>query len=297
MSAGIMKSPMLAASTDGKGLKFPLLASPKLDGVRALVLDGKVVSRKFKLIPNLHIQRMLGHAKYNGLDGELIAGDPTDPEAFRRTMKAVMTAEGEPDVTFHVFDDCSKTMHGFSARLESVFRRLASASLSIAYVTHCTVQTEEQLTIFEELCLARGYEGVMLRHPSGLYKEGRSTLKEAWLLKLKRFADSEAEVLGYSEMQHNANEKTITSGGKAERSHNKAGLVGLGVLGALHVKDCVTGVEFAVGSGFTAADREIYWALRDELLGRFAKYQFFPLGSKDKPRFPTFKGFRDPIDF
>lgn len=293
-----MKSPMLAASTDGKGLKFPLLASPKLDGVRALVLDGRVVSRKFKLIPNLHIQRILGHAKYNGLDGELIAGDPTDPEAFRRTMKAVMTVEGEPDVTFHAFDDCSRIAKdwSFHARLESVFKRTATPP-HIAYVTHRTVQTEQQLMLFEEQCLAWGYEGVMLRHPSGLYKEGRSTLKEAWLLKLKRFADSEAEVLGFSEMQHNANEKTITSGGKAERSHNKAGLVGLGVLGALHVKDCVTGVEFDVGSGFTAADREIYWEVRGDLLGRFVKYQFFPLGGKDKPRFPTFKGFRDPIDF
>lgn len=297
-----MKSPMLAASTDGKGLKFPLLASPKLDGVRALVLDGKVVSRKFKLIPNLHIlhiQHILGHARYNGLDGELIAGDPTDPEAFRRTMKAVMTVEGTPDVTFHAFDDCSRIAKdwSFHARLESVFRRLASAPINIAYVTHCTVQTEERLAIFEEQCLARGYEGVMLRHPSGLYKEGRSTLKEAWLLKLKRFADSEAEVLGFSEMQHNANEKTITSGGKAERSHNKAGLVGLGVLGALHVKDCVTGVEFDVGSGFTAAEREELWENKGILKGLTVKYQFFPLGSKDKPRFPTFKGFRDPIDF
>ncbi len=293
-----MKSPMLAASTDGKDLKFPLLASPKLDGVRALVLDGRVVSRKFKLIPNLHIQRILGHARYNGLDGELIAGDPTDPEAFRRTMKAVMTVEGEPDVTFHAFDDCSRIAKdwSFHARLESVLWRTAT-SPHIAYVAHRTVQTEEQLMRFEEQCLTCGYEGVMLRHPSGLYKEGRSTLKEAWLLKLKRFADSEAEVLGYSEMQHNANEKTITTGSKAERSHKKAGLVGLGTLGAVRVKDIKSGVEFDIGSGFTAAERDVLWALGDKLLRRTLTYQFFPLGGKDKPRFPTFKGFRDPIDF
>lgn len=293
-----MKSPMLAASTTGKDLPLPMLASPKLDGVRAIVLDGVVLSRKFKRIPNKYIQALFGHAKFNGLDGELIVGDPTDPEAFRKTMSGVMEQDGVPDVTFHVFDDCSPNARswGFNARLESVFRRTVNQPRML-YVMHKTLRTVEQLEQYELKQLGLGYEGVMLRHPDGKYKEGRSTLKEAWLLKLKRFEDSEAKVLGYAELQHNANEKTITTGAKAERSHKKAGLVGGQVLGALHVKDVKTGVEFDIGSGFTAAERKALWEAGDELLGKFVKYQFFPLGSKDKPRFPTFKGFRDPIDF
>jgi len=291
-----MKSPMLAASTDGKGLKLPMLASPKLDGVRALVIGGVVVSRKFKPIPNKHVQRLFGHAKFNGLDGELIAGDPCDPECYRATVSSVMSEGGEPDVTFHVFDDVSCADSSFQHRLDKVFER--SKAKGLQCVTHRAVHTEDQLLSFEAECLARGYEGVMLRQALGPYKEGRSTLKEGWLLKLKRFEDSEAVILGMQEMMHNANEKAVGTGGQLERGHKKAGMQGMGVLGAFHVRDCKSGVEFDIGSGFTKAERELFWgdALSTHLHGKIIKYQFFPMGSKDKPRFPTFKGFRDPID-
>lgn len=290
-----MKSPMLAASTDGTSLKLPMLASPKLDGVRALVIDGCVLSRNFKPIPNRHVQFLFGREELNGLDGELIAGDASDPDCFRNTSSAVMSEAGKPDVKFHVFDDFTRPEWSFSGRLESVFRRTAGHQ-HVQYVTHITVRTQDQLERYEEAMLARGYEGVMLRHPSGIYKEGRSTLKEGLLLKLKRFEDGEAEVLGHYELMHNANEKTITTGAKAERSHKKSGMVGMNLLGGLHVHDLKSGAHFDVGSGFTQADREIYWAMREDLVGRIIKYQHFPIGAKDKPRFPTFKGFRDPID-
>jgi DNA ligase-1 len=59
--------PMLACK-DATGLKFPLLASAKIDGVRALVKDGKVLSRSLKPIPNRHVQEMFGSLE--GADGE-----------------------------------------------------------------------------------------------------------------------------------------------------------------------------------------------------------------------------------
>ena len=77
--------PMLAAKTDGKGLSYPLLASPKLDEVRALIINGVVMSRSFKPIPNAHVQELFGRPEYNGLDGELIVGSPTD-QATREAL-------------------------------------------------------------------------------------------------------------------------------------------------------------------------------------------------------------------
>jgi len=35
----------------------------------------------------------------------------------------------------------------------------------------------------------------MLRHPQSPYKQGRSTPKEAYLLKVKRFSDGEAVIV------------------------------------------------------------------------------------------------------
>ena len=45
--------PLLASPADLSTLRFPVLASPKLDGVRAIVKDGVVLSRSLKKIPNL----------------------------------------------------------------------------------------------------------------------------------------------------------------------------------------------------------------------------------------------------
>ena len=53
--------PMLSASVeDVKTLRLPLLGSPKLDGIRAMVRDGVLVSRNMKPIPNVWTQRLLG---------------------------------------------------------------------------------------------------------------------------------------------------------------------------------------------------------------------------------------------
>ena len=55
-----MFKPMLAATVaDRSKLRFPYLASPKLDGIRCLVLNGEVLSRSFKPIRNRFIQVQL----------------------------------------------------------------------------------------------------------------------------------------------------------------------------------------------------------------------------------------------
>ena len=92
--------PMLAATVDPNdldALRFPLLASPKLDGVRALVSDdGQLVSRNLKPIPNANVQKAFGRPEFAGLDGELVCGDPTAPDAFRKTTSAAMSRDGAP---------------------------------------------------------------------------------------------------------------------------------------------------------------------------------------------------------
>jgi DNA ligase-1 len=57
-----------------------------------------------------------------------------------------------------------------------------------------------------------------------------------------------------------------------------------------------TGVEFEVGTGFDDGLRLAIWKNKDYYGKKIVKYKFFPTGSKDKPRFPVFLGFRDAID-
>jgi DNA ligase-1 len=259
-----------------------------------MILDGKVFSRSMKLIPNNHVQELFGKSSFNGLDGELIMGDPNDPLAFRNTTSAVMTIGGRPDVTFHAFDMVHYT-EPFFTRFTSMRGYIRGHPL-IQVVEHVHVYCANDIMRLEEQYLTKGYEGVMLRSSAGVYKQGRSTLREGGLLKLKRFHDSEAVVLGAIELMHNDNEAKPDERGYMKRSSHQENKRPAGKLGALTVRDLTTGAQFEIGTGFTDADRQRLWNARDTLNGMLVKYRFFPTGSKDKPRFPSFQGFRLPAD-
>ena len=65
--------PMLAVTLNEKLLRFPYFASPKLDGIRCLVLDGQARTRTMKQLPNVHARKwFVGHGELlANLDGEL----------------------------------------------------------------------------------------------------------------------------------------------------------------------------------------------------------------------------------
>ena len=68
--------------------------------------------------------------------------------------------------------------------------------------------------------------------PDGPYKCGRSTVREGYLLKLKRFADGEAVILGCCEQMHNANAAQQDAFGRTKRSSHKDNKIGKATLGA-----------------------------------------------------------------
>lgn len=280
--------PLLASPADLDNLRFPLLASPKLDGVRAIVKDGVVLSRSLKKIPNLHVQSLFG--KRNNLDGELIVGAPTSKTCYTDTVSGVMRISGTPDVTFHVFDSIGQPDAPYGQR-----RPMVGGLKHYWEVPQLVVKNLDELLEHEERYLELGYEGLILRDPEGRYKFGRSTTKEGILLKLKRFTDSEFEVIGYEERQHNGNEATTNELGRTKRSSHKANKSGLGDLGALVLQGA--GFTFNCGTGFDDATRKALWAIRDNgLVGRIAKIKHFEIGAKTAPRHPVFLGFRNEID-
>lgn len=297
--------PMLSATYEnGMQLNYPLLASQKLDGVRCIIRDGVAVSRKLLPFPNKHLQSLLANPEFEGLDGEIIVGDPFAPDCFRKTQSFTSSIDKIEDFTFHVFDYINHPTHSFEIRLKMVkgttFAYLPKIKVRlqkldfITAVPHQWITCEEDLDAYEAEILSKGGEGIMLRDPSGLYKFGRSTLKEGWLMKVKRFHDSEATIIGFEEQMHNANEAQQSELGLTKRSHEKAGMVPAGTLGALVVRD--GDIEFNIGTGMDAALRQEIWDNRRVYLSKLVKYKYFPSGGKSKPRHPVFLGFRDEID-
>ena len=289
--------PMLAHTVeDASKIVFPVLASPKLDGIRCLMIDGAAHSRNLKLIPNQFIQRKLSGLK--GLDGELIVGHPRGEGVFNRSTSGVMSRDGEPEFRLYVFDmfDHYYVDNAFENRLKAAKRVADQAGVYVTHVPHKLIKTIAELDEYEAKQLLAGFEGVMIRDPRGPYKHGRSTMREGWLGKIKRFADSEAVVIGFVEQMHNGNEAKKDALGRTERSSHKANLTGKNTLGALMVRDNTSGVEFEIGTGFDDMTRQRIWASQDYWLGLTVKYKYQPTGVKDKPRFPVFLGERDAID-
>jgi DNA ligase-1 len=205
-------------------------------------------------------------------------------------MKVVMShAESVNELRYFVFD-LVKTNTEFKDRLAEAGNYCDGNQ--IVHVPHKRIQTLDELYEAEDEALKQGFEGVMLRHPRGPYKFGRATAREGWLMKVKRHAQSEALIIGFQEQMHNANEMKRDVFGYADRSSHQANLVPTGVLGALMVRDIDTLVEFNIGTGFTAAEREEIWRKRHEWIGQTVTYKYLPVGVKDKPRHPVFLGLR-----
>ena len=288
--------PMLAFSKlpDFRMLKFPLYVSPKLDGIRASMQGGRLVSRSLKPIANKNVQERFAELP-EGVDGELIQGSPTD-EPFRRTSSIVMSDDKCPaGVKLYAFD-----WYG-SGTFQERFANLSAMNLgdSVVIVPHTLIHTVEQLEAVEETYLSRGYEGLMIRSLSGPYKQGRSTEAEGYLMKVKRFEDGEARIQEYYEEMENQNAEFTNELGRTARSSHKAGMVGKNRLGGFHVVGVggrYDGVCFDVASGaISHADREKLWADRSKV-GSLLVYKYFPTGGDTKPRHPIFKGFRSQED-
>lgn len=282
--------PMLAATLERlEDVSFPVFVSPKLDGIRCLIHNGIAVSRQLKPIPNKHIQECLKGLP-NGLDGELILGNSLD---FSSIQSSIMSEEGRPNFSYVIFD--SVLSAPYSQRL-SIFAEYIRNHDRARYMPTYKVNSILELLEKEDMFIKSGYEGIMIRSLDSPYKFGRSTVKEGYLLKFKRFKDSEAKILDFEEKLTNNNEKLKDALGHNKRSSHKANLSAANCLGSFIVYDPKLNTTFKIGSGFTQKDRNDIWLRKDKEIGKFVTYTYQEIGPNGKPRFPIFKGFRDERD-
>lgn len=299
------KSPMLAERDSlhnwPNQLRFPLYGTPKLDGIRCMVPEARAVSRSFTDIPNRHIRGLLSTPELSGIDGELVVGSLNAGNVFNVTSSGVMREKGEPEFQWYVFDDFTDPDLPYKQRLLNLVERvmeLGDKHPYIQLVEATRLETWEALEEYEDRVLGLGFEGVITRHPEVSYKFGRSTKTDQGMLKLKRFTDGEAEIIGFEELMHNINPDVRDNFGRAKRSKAQAGLIAGGTLGKLQARDLETGVEFLIGmfKGLTNGDKQAIWNNQDAFLGKIVKYQHLAHGAIDKPRHSKFIGWRDRRD-
>jgi DNA ligase-1 len=312
-----MFSPTLAITAKNEDVLYPCIASPKLDGLRGLIHIEGLRSRSMKPFTNVATVDTFSIPEFLGFDGELVVGSPTAKDVFIKSTSGLRTTINNPGAVFYVFD-LHSTEGAFidrwkilSQRVESLPEHLKSR---VVLLEQRWIENLEQLLAYEDQCLEQGYEGLIIRNPQAKYLNGRSGLGKNWvMLKLKRFTDSEAELVGMIELMVNDNAAQTNELGNTFHSSHKEGLKPGGMMGALLLRDLTTGVEFSVGTGFDHKTRKKYWSERGYIQydGVFAgqkvvyyqhqeakiiKYKYFAIGYDKVPRFPVYLGERLPVD-
>jgi len=308
-----MIKPMLASDFDESKLRLPCTAQPKIDGVRGINLNGTLTGRSLKTHKNKFTTALFSKPKYLGFDGEMTPGmDTTTPDLCRNTTSAINTIEGMPSIWWCVFDLITEDTinlpysHRY-ALLKQMLDEQDPPNVMLVPSLRCT--NLDELLALEDSWLELGYEGAIIRDPNGLYKQGRSTVKEGGLLRIKRFIEEEAVVLGVVEGQANGNEAKTNELGRTERSSHQANMTPNGLLGTLlcriekDILDSKGAVLFAKGLEVTVSagnmdhnERRDYFVNQHKIVGQTIKFKMFPKGVKDKPRFPTFVSIRASSD-
>lgn len=264
--------PMLANDYNKRShnIVYPCFIQPKLDGTRCLGIPGKgMFSRQRKKYPHLeHIQAEIDSFPEEWiLDGELYSDTLTFQEIVGLVKKETLTAadrEKQLQIKFHVYDMVNdKEFRNRFANLSLYLQRHPMRYLQRVKTETC--ESETQLKEKHAEYVREGYEGIMLRNKTGLYKQTRS----ADLQKYKEFFDDEYEITGYTEGE-----------GQEEGC----------VIWVCQTKD---GQEFNCRPRGTREDRQALFQNGDDYIGKMLTVRFQELTDDGKPRFPVGIAIRD----
>lgn len=250
--------------------QWPVIVQPKLDGerCRAIVRDGTVSLRSStdeEIISVPHISMAL--SKLHGpieLDGELyIHGASFEEIHSIVSRKSIETIHNRfEDVEYHVFDIIENRPQ--LLRLDTL-ANLKGLPAPIQVVQHWFASDTDDVLRTIELAMIAQYEGVIVRHLLAPYERKRSTN----IMKFKPKKDDIYIINGFQE--------EIDKEGKPK-----------GTLGAFLVHSIDTPGSFAVGTGFTREQRQLFWKARWSTVGKKLRVAYQSLTEARIPRFPVF---------
>lgn len=284
---------MLAEKLDpSQPIAFPVLASSKLDGTRALAFVGPegcvYYSRSGKPASHLdglfdaELQALLQRVGQPFvLDGEVMGS------SFQETLnaKAEDNAAARARLRFNAFDLLTRAEWDARRSLKPQLERQrdldalldAAGCVKILPVRYRVVSNHDELMEFYRETLELGYEGLILKDVDAGYAFERS---RAWK-KFKPTITVDLKVTGFYE--------------------GREGSKYVGTLGGIDVEgrdENGTFIRASVGSGFSDAQRDEIWKNRETYLGMTVEIecQEITVTDEDAPRslrFPVFKRFRD----
>lgn len=304
--------PQLAEDALIELVEFPCWVQPKIDGVRALNLQGTLTGRSLDPFEGYGITEYFSYYGFKGLDGEMTLGDK--PNCTERLCSKTTGAMGRfkgvaemADLHWWVFDYLADPSLPYQSRYTLLTMKVAELNHPrIHLVPYVVVNNTAELNNAIAAFASQGYEGTIVRNPRAPHKEGRATKKGQQLWRVKPWADAEILVTGITEGMSNQNAAEKSTLGRTKRSSAKAGMVPNGQVGSIQgtlladFHDPLTGtLLFAKGLEITVSPGEMTVAEAidlfnhpEKIVGHIVKFQHMTHGVKDLPRFPGYKSHR-----
>jgi DNA ligase-1 len=302
-------------------IKYPLLASYKLDGLRDIYKQGQMLTCSLKKFPNKQVnEKFEAIRKYSEennliLDGELYAHripfqmivscamthDYYTKSSIKKWEKLckeyslnIKREEVLEKLSFNCFDCIIKEDFNlkFRYRLGNVEYYATKQSL-ISPVKHVLVNSKEEVEKLFEQALEEGYEGLVLRNLESGYKFGRGTIKEGIIYKVKPFVTLDAKIIGVvqaTEVDENA-EKKINELGYSVTSKKQGDRILVERACAVWVK--YNESDLKVNLAMTNEQKEEVWKNKESYIGKWIEYKGMLVGSKTVPRHPEFIRWRE----
>ena len=304
--------PQLAEDALIELVEFPCWVQPKIDGVRALNLQGTLTGRSLDPFEGHGITEFFSQPEFVGLDGEMTLGDK--PNCTERLCSKTTGAMGRfkdvtemADLHWWVFDYLAVPSLPYQSRYTLLATKVAELNHPrIHLVPYAVVNNTAELNNAIAAFASQGYEGTIVRNPRAPYKEGRATKKGQQLWRVKPWSDAEILVTGITEGMSNQNAAEKSTLGRTKRSSAKAGMVPNGQVGSIQgtlladFHDPITGILlFKKGLEITVSPNEMTVAEAidlfnhpEKIVGHIVKFQHMTHGVKDLPRFPGYKSHR-----
>jgi DNA ligase-1 len=289
-----------------QSLQYPLLASPKYDGFRCLISGNKdrgmpcnsVFSKSLKPYVNLALNQEFSRFGDSFLAAKVIEGELYCPNMNFNELSSILRSIHKPipgGLQLMLFDIYSAgySHAGFEARfpnLVDIANNIKSNRIQVIKQKH--VASADAAYEYYQLQLKIGCDGIILRNPSGIYKQGRCTLRDGIIYKIKPCTTWDAQIVDVlqSTMADPAAAKSTNELGYSVTSKKKADRILVDAASCFVVMH--NGIPLKVNINGTADHEKDVWLHRDQYIGQWIEYKGMMVGAKDLPRSPRLVRYR-----
>jgi len=262
-------------------LPLQMLVSKKYDGIRGRSWKGKLYSRTNELLPNRGLQDWAKRLP-SGLEGEIVCFNVEGDRvcSIEENESIIMSRDsGWIEFEFVCFDYIPSKeylRYTFQERLNELrFLYDAIENPGFNLVEHELVQTQwRYLDARLKDVVQDGWEGLVLRDPKGLYKQGRTTGRNGSfeMMRMKPWLTEEAVLRGIEFEQTNTNPAKQNKIGYQKRSSHKSGMVQDRTRAGVLICEDRDGQEVRIGTGMTDRDKEFFASL--QIKSKYPMIQF-----------------------